>query len=106
MKKDLESNEYYVKFKHWVNERKFQLLTYSGLGLYDVLCLPVKSTVRKGHIGARKTWAQVGKMYQCVPYLAFDKYVALCVVCHLRKPQTTRTPLNPLYHLDLRCEDK
>ena len=46
LKKDPESNEYSSKFKHWVKERKFQLMTYSGLGLYDVLCLPAKSTVR------------------------------------------------------------
>ena len=29
----------------------------------------------------------------CVPRLALDKYVALYVVCYLRKPQTTQAPL-------------
>lgn len=50
----------------------------------------------KGHIGTRKTLQEVGKLYDCVPRSAIDKYVSLCLVCHMRKPQTTRAPLKPI----------
>ena len=33
------------KFKHWVTARGFQLVTHSGLGLSNVLCLPAKRNV-------------------------------------------------------------
>ena len=45
LKKDPVSVQYSSKFKHWVKQRKFQLVTYSALGLYDVLCLPTKTEV-------------------------------------------------------------
>ena len=58
----------------------------------------------KGHIagGTKKTLAEVGKLYDCVPRSAVDKFVSLCLVCHLRKPQTTRVPLKPIlsYYYD------
>lgn len=50
----------------------------------------------KGHIGVKKTVDEVGKIYECVSRSAIDKYVLLCLVCHLRKPQTTRAPLKPI----------
>ena len=50
----------------------------------------------KGHIGTKKTLAEVSKLYDCVPRSAIDKYVSLCLVCHIRKPQTTRAPLKPI----------
>ena len=50
----------------------------------------------KGHIGTKKTLAEVGKPFDCLPRSAVDKYVALCLVCHMRKPQTTRAPLKPI----------
>ena len=50
----------------------------------------------KRHIGTKKTLEEVGKLYDCLPRSAVDKYVSLCLVCHMRKPQTTRAPLKPL----------
>ena len=50
----------------------------------------------KGHIGTKKTLAEVGKLYDCVPRSAVDKFVSLCLVCRLRKRQTTRAPLKPI----------
>ncbi len=50
----------------------------------------------KGHIGTKKTVLEVGKLDECVPRSAIDKYVSLCLVCHIRKPQTTRAPLKPI----------
>ena len=50
----------------------------------------------KGHIGTKKTLAEVSKLYDCVPRSAIDKFVSLCLVCHMRKPQTTRAPLKPI----------
>ena len=47
----------------------------------------------KGHI---ETLAEVGKVYECVPRSAIDKFVSLCLVCHMRKPQTTQAPLRPI----------
>ena len=35
-----------ARFKHWVKRRGFKLVSYSALGLYDVLCLPAKKPVR------------------------------------------------------------
>ena len=49
----------------------------------------------KGHNGTKKTIAEVEKLFECVPRSAIDKYVALCLVCHMQKPQTTRGPLKP-----------
>ena len=50
----------------------------------------------KGHIGIKKTVEELGKLYDCVPRSAVDKYVSLCLMCHMRKPQTTRAPLKPI----------
>ena len=50
----------------------------------------------KGHIGTKKTLEEVGKLYDCVPRSAIDKYVSSCLVCHMRKPQTARAPLKPI----------
>ena len=50
----------------------------------------------KGHIGTIKTIAEVGKLFECAPRFAIDRYVALCLVCHMWKPQTTRAPLKPI----------
>ena len=47
----------------------------------------------KGHIGTKKTIAEVGKLFESVPRSAIDMYVALCLVCHMWKPQT---PLKPI----------
>ena len=47
LKKDPSAEEYSPKFKHWVKTRKFHLVTFSVLGLNDVLCLPAKSEVNK-----------------------------------------------------------
>ena len=53
----------------------------------------------KGHIGSKKTvtdfghgrtavsefpMLQVGKIYECVPRCAIDKFVELCLACHTR----------------------
>ena len=46
-------------------------------------------TTSKGYIGTKKTIAEVGKLFECVPRSAIDMYVALCLVCHMWKPQTT-----------------
>ena len=43
---DAEQFNDFPKFKHWVKTRVFQLITYTALGLCDVLCLTVKSKVR------------------------------------------------------------
>ena len=40
-----DDDEFSPKFKHWVKTRGFQLITYSALGLCNVLCLPAKSKV-------------------------------------------------------------
>ena len=40
-----EGEQYCPKFRHWMKQRKFQLVSYSALGLHDVLCLPAKSEV-------------------------------------------------------------
>ena len=53
-------------------------------------------TTSKGYIGTKKTIAEVGKLFECVPRSAIDMYVALCLVCHMWKPQTTRAPLKPI----------
>ena len=50
LKKDDESEEYSPKFKHWVKQRGFQLVTYSALGLQDVLCLPAKTEVSLSYL--------------------------------------------------------
>ena len=48
----------------------------------------------KGHICTKKTLLdEVAKLYDCVPRSEVDKFMSLCLVCHLRKPQTTRAPL-------------
>ena len=39
---------------------------------------------------------QIGKLYECVPRSAIDKFVELCLACHTRKPQNTRGPLKPI----------
>ncbi len=39
------SREYSPQFKHWVKQRRFQLVSYTALGLKDVLCLPAKTQV-------------------------------------------------------------
>ncbi len=39
---DPEAHSYGPKFKLWVKKRGFQLISYSPLGLRDVLCLPAK----------------------------------------------------------------
>ena len=42
----------------------------------------------KGYIGTKKTIVEVGKLFECVPRSAIDRYVALCLVCHMWKPQS------------------
>ena len=76
LKKEGDMNDYTPKFRHWVKSKGFQLISHSALGL--------------------KTIAEVGKLFECVPRSAIDKYVALYLVCHMRKPQTTRGPLKPI----------
>ena len=50
----------------------------------------------KGHIGTKKTIAEVGKLFECVPRSAIDRHVALCLVCHMWKLQSARAPLKPI----------
>ena len=45
----------------------------------------------KGHIGTKETIAEVGKLFECVPRSAIDKYVVLYLVCHMRKPDNKRS---------------
>lgn len=45
---------------------------------------------------AQHCYSQIGKVYECVPRCAIDKFVDLCLVCHISKPQTTRAPLKPI----------
>lgn len=40
----------------------------------------------KGHISTKKTLEEVGKLYDCVQRSAVDKYVSLCMACHIREP--------------------
>ena len=72
---------------------------------------------QKGHIGSKKTIQEVkctvsvrvcyvifklvstlkiSKLYGCIPRSAVDKFVQLCLLCHARKPQSTRAPLRPI----------
>ena len=39
------SEAYDARFRHWVRQRGFKLVSYSALGLCDVLCLPAKTPV-------------------------------------------------------------
>ena len=73
---------------------------------------------QKGHIGSKKTIQEVkctvrvcyviyklvstlkiSKLYGCIPRSAVDKFVQLCLLCHARKPQSTRAPLRPIISL-------
>ena len=72
---------------------------------------------QKGHISNKKTIQEVkctvsvrvcyvifklvstlkiSKLYGCIPRSAVDKFVQLCLLCHARKPQSTRAPLRPI----------
>ena len=46
LKNDPGAANYCPKFKHWVKQRGFQLITHNALGLTDVLCLPAKKKVQ------------------------------------------------------------
>ena len=61
---------------------------------YDIL--KEVHAASKGHIGTKKTLNEVSKIYECLPRAAVNKFVSLCLVCHTRKPQTTRAPLKPI----------
>ena len=45
LKSDPVLLNYSSKFKHWVKQRGFQLISHQALGLSDVLCLPAKKKV-------------------------------------------------------------
>ena len=45
LKKEGDMNDYTPKFRHWVKSKGFQLISHSGLGLKDVLCIPAKTSV-------------------------------------------------------------
>ena len=40
------SKDYCPKFRHWIKQRRFSLMSYGALGLKDVLCLPAKNEVQ------------------------------------------------------------
>ena len=71
----------------------------------------------KGHIESKKTLEEVHafdieflavllylaicfhrlcKVYEGLPRSAVDQFIQLCIVCHARKPQTTRAPLKAI----------
>ena len=39
------AQEYSPKFRHWVKQRGFKLMSHHALGLVEVLCLPAKIKV-------------------------------------------------------------
>ena len=45
LKNDPAAASYDAKFKHWIHQRNFQVVSFAALGLKDVLCLPSKTTV-------------------------------------------------------------
>ena len=45
LKGDPASLHYSSKFRHWVKQRGFKLISHQALGLRDVLCLPAKKKV-------------------------------------------------------------
>ena len=45
LQNDPSAEAYSSKFKFWVRQRGFSLITYSPFGLKDVLCLPLKKQV-------------------------------------------------------------
>ena len=47
LKGDPAAQDYSATFKFWVKKRKFQIMSYSPLGLTDVLCLPAKKKVNR-----------------------------------------------------------
>ena len=53
LKNDPCTSEFSPKFKHWVKQRGFSLLSYGALGLKDVLCLPARKKVCCMHCSYR-----------------------------------------------------
>ncbi len=45
LKKKGDLSAFDPKFRHWVKNKEFQLISHSALGLKDVLCLPAKCKV-------------------------------------------------------------
>ncbi len=45
LKGEPEADQYSPKFKHWVKQRSYKLVSHAALGLTDVLCLPAKKKV-------------------------------------------------------------
>ena len=45
LKGDPVAQRYSATFKFWVKKRGFEVMSYSPLGLTDVLCLPAKKKV-------------------------------------------------------------
>ncbi len=45
LKSEPAAQHYSPKFKFWVKKRGFELISYSPLGLCDVVCLPAKKNV-------------------------------------------------------------
>lgn len=39
------AQEYFPKFRHWVKQRGFKVMSHHALGLVEVLCLPAKIKV-------------------------------------------------------------
>ncbi|KAL5505672.1 hypothetical protein EMCRGX_G007138 [Ephydatia muelleri] len=91
-------------------------MSYPALGLSDVLCLPAKkkdfsdTTVlshfrrvayvedfyyilhrvhcqERGHVGYKKTLAEISACYECLPRSAVQKFVSLCPLCSSQKLQ-------------------
>eukprot|EP00731_Ephydatia_muelleri_P013704 Em0007g1014a len=115
-----------ASFRHWVRRtKKFELLNCAELELTDVLCLPVKAkndndktifghyhvvamvekfydilerihSLESGHVGYKKSLAEVQKTYDCLPREAVQYFCNTCSICQLKQPQNSTAPLRPI----------
>jgi len=108
-----------------VKHHGYQLCSYSGLNLHDVLCAPVKNKngsensplgnfrrvalkrdlydiikrvhcEETQHSGIRKTYDWIKTHYSNIPREAIGQVLKLCTTCSLKSTQNRNAPLQPI----------